>query len=50
MKTLASLLADSVWLAAAGALAWFFPLTFLGVQAVCLTAPLALRKVERAMM
>jgi hypothetical protein len=45
-----SILADLAWLAAAGVVAWFFPLAFLVVQAVCLTATLVLRKVERAMM
>jgi len=45
-----SVLADLAWLAGAGVVAYFLPTTFLIVEAVCLTATLALRKVERAMM
>ena len=44
---LVSLIADLGWLAGAGVLAYFFPLTILSVELVCLTATLALRWVER---
>lgn len=49
MKSFISIIADLGLLAGAGVLAYFFPLTVLIVEGVCLAGTLALRVVERRM-
>ena len=49
MKTAFSVIVDLAWLAGAGVVTYFLPTTVLIVEAVCLTATLALRAVERRM-
>lgn len=41
---------EIIWLLAAAALCWFFPRTFLVVQAASLAITVALRLLERSMM
>ena len=48
MKTLRQLLYEAMWLAAAGASAWFFPKTTLIIVAFGAVATIALRMVEKS--
>jgi hypothetical protein len=50
VKKCTTVVGDLAWLAGAGVLAYFFPVTFVALQLVCGIATLVLRKVERAMM